>query len=282
MNGLIRKAIGVFVGAAIAMCAAAPAAHAYNYGADYQYHSYNWGAYDELGYYVMDNYSCMNIAATLYTDPTNIKSMAVVTYGDLSGNEHHKTGNLASWNSSLGQNGYVSSQAYYQISLSRGETGAMAYGWGYVDGPNGSRQRIGSDFFTLGMIDDFGPVVPGLSSLDKSPTSLASSVKWTPGSSNFIGKDGKLYGVSFVDSNNEVVVPDMIRIKLDSGETAYISPDEIDLMSQNEAAAEQAGGRKSNHRCGIRSNLFHRKRRDVIRGARICGGRNHRSWQIHH
>lgn len=199
----------------------------WNFGADYQYHSYNWAAYNDMGYYEKDNFSSMNIAASLYTDPSNIYSVAVITYGDLSGNEHHEVGPVATWNSGMGYNDYVTSNVEYLIRLGRGETGAMGYGWGYVEGPNDSRQRIGSEYFTLGVIDDLGPIQP----TSMSDNGYSNGTTWSPGARNFVGSDGRLYGVGFIDSNGDVVVPDMIRVKLDDGREAYISTDEMDAAT---------------------------------------------------
>lgn len=205
----------------------------WNFGRDYQYHSYNWAAYNDMGYYQKDNFSSMNIAATLYTDPSTISSVAVITYGDLFGKEYHEVGPVATWNSAMGYNDYVTSYVEYSIMLGRGEAGAMGYGWGYVGGPNGN-QRIGSEYFTLGVIDDLGPIQP----TSLSENGYSNGMPWNPGARNFVGSDGRLYGVGFVDSNGEVVVPDMIRVKLDDGQAAYVSIDEMDAASFDYASTQ--------------------------------------------
>ncbi len=85
-------------------------------------------------------------------------------------------------------------------------------------------------------IDENGYYTTVYSARDSSPVGGG----WVPGFSNFVGKDGLLYGVPFTNENEELVIPDMLRVEVGDGEYAYVSNEEMLAASLGYGSVEGA------------------------------------------
>lgn len=209
------------------------------------YASYNTAAYNQMGYYQVDGYSSMHVACS--TDIARIgeiNSQAAFTIGKLNGDEYAYLGPSVT-NDTIKQAGsYVTSECE-ATAVALTDAGIMAWGMGWGRSDNGVPYDVGTDYFILGTLQEWGPVVPGIRATDVEG-------EWVPGSNNFTDAAGLLYGVPCVDEAGFLVIPDMLRVELSEGAFGYVSVTDVRMASVGNEA-EQADGRQAGEKAAKRN-----------------------------
>lgn len=187
--------------------------------------SYNGWTFTQYGYYIADCTSDMNIANTGVLGINEwIKSQAAITWGRADGTEHNQFGTAVLSMTANPAYNYVTSTTSKELQTLKGDVGALSWGQGTVRSADGVSHDINSDYLLSATINENGEFTPGstVRNADK-PTD------WVPGASNFTGEDGLLYGVPFIENDGSLTIPDMARVELEDGTSAYVSIREMDL-----------------------------------------------------
>lgn len=194
------------------------------------YQKRNTGAYMLDGVYsaAVGSFTYLRCTSGDAVSGTMSTTAGMVT-GDHLGNEYITLG--PSVGGTASQYDWITSSYTTEINqhMGIGTMGAMSWGEGWVRDQNMNRTSITYEYFLLISTepsyagDDLYYYAPLALIEDRSVTAPS----WTPGSSNFIGEDGLLYGVPYVDAFGNLAYPDMYRVKLDNGLFAYISRDEM-------------------------------------------------------
>lgn len=186
------------------------------------YRSYNKGAYNQMGYYLANCYSWMNVSnyERVVGEGTMI-SQAGGTTGTVWGTEVMHWGEaMTSW-ANTPQHTYIRSSLEWDIG--HGE-GAAAWGYGKVRSADLTMNEVTSDNIFLLTLEDAGTI-----SLNDE------GEEWTPGMHNFVGENGLVYGVPYTDGNGQTVMPDMGRVEATNGTVGYMAIDDIEAAVFNGA-----------------------------------------------
>lgn len=187
------------------------------------------GAYTLYGYINVDWGSFMKASNTEgYSDPAEIQTQAMGTVGSYNGfqtTEKTLTGPfVANWNGSAKD---VVTESSLTGSISQavgvGEIGALSWGRGQVTANDGRVYKLPTYYHLLVTTID-GKYVAGPT---VSSVYAANSAEWIPGSGNFVGEDGRSYGVAYIDDTGNLSVPDMLRVELGDGSFGYIGKDSM-------------------------------------------------------
>lgn len=201
------------------------------------YRSYNKGAYNQMGYYLANCYSWMNVSnyERVVGDGAMI-SQAGGTTGTVWGTEVMYWGDpVTSWKDTP-QHTYIRSS--FEWDIGHGE-GAAAWGYGQVRSADWTMNEVTSDNIFLLTLEDPGTIMP---------TDADGSDTWVPGMHNFVGENGLLYGVPYTDAEGKMVMPDMGRVEATNGNIGYMAVDSIETAVFNGAKSpsEQIEAAKQN------------------------------------
>lgn len=247
-ESFVRKLTAVVAGAILATCRTAGLAYALYDTCASDTFSYTSGSityqYFNSGSVYLD--SCYNAetSSSMYvrnytsdSEPYTIGSRAALITGDWLGDEYTLFGDEVININGSERFRYMTSTVDKDLNQINGvgDVGAMAWGEGWVVGSGGSRVEVSGGYLLLVTLDANGNYITGWT-VGASPTSAsATSETWVPGSANFTGVDGRVYGVPYVDESGTVVAPDMFRVKLEDGQAAYVSSEEMDAAVINGA-----------------------------------------------
>lgn len=242
----IKKALVCSVCSIVLAFSMVGTAFAYNYQKESSYRywyvnptyrSYNKGAYNQMGYYLANCYSWMNVSNyERVVGEGAMISQAGGTTGTVWGTEVMHWGEaMTSW-ANTPQHTYIRSSLEWDIG--HGE-GAAAWGYGKVRSANLTMNEVTSDNIFLLTLEDAGTI--SLNDEDEA---------WTPGMHNFVGENGLVYGVPYTDEFGQTVMPDMGRVEATNGTVGYMAIDDIEAAVFNGAKTqtEQAEAAEQNAR----------------------------------
>ena len=201
------------------------------------YRSYNKGAYNQMGYYLANCYSWMNVSnyERVVGDGAMI-SQAGGTTGTVWGTEVMHWGEAETSWADTPQHTYIRSSLEWDIG--HGE-GAAAWGYGQVRSADWTMNDVTSDNIFLLTLEDPGTITS---------TESDEVDAWVPGMHNFVGEDGLLYGVPYTNDEGKTIMPDMGRVEATNGNIGYMAVDSIEAAVFNGATSpsEQIEAAKQN------------------------------------
>lgn len=205
------------------------------------YLSYLRSGYTMQGNFNADLFSTMNISCNVGSvGAATIKSQAAMSIGTYSGNIFDTPvtvmefgPRVTNWSGSA-QHEFVSSTMYRSISqmYGVGEIGASAWGVGTVSSSNGALNDITTGTYKL-LVTAMGTPAYYVPGSVIGARSAEESSYLLSGEGNFVGADGLLYGVAYVNENGEGVMPDMARVALKDGGYGYISINEMHCITDD-------------------------------------------------
>lgn len=128
---------------------------------------------------------------------------------------------------------YDRSICTYNLESGLGENGATAWGLGTVALNDGSNYVVEGSIIPLLTVDAFGHYTSIV------PSSASAGASQLTGEGNFVGNDGLVYGVAYVDEDGNINIPDMHRVKMDDGGYGYVSEAELNLALFNYATTAE-------------------------------------------
>lgn len=196
------------------------------------YQSFNKGMVNSYGNYLANCRSEMTAyCSSGVASAGSMKVQGVMTYGTMDGDEYSELGLLVTNANSMAQYAQLTGIKELEISNLKGQIGALAWGMGSVRSSSGTWTNLGTDYLLIATLDAYGNIVPASVGGDEVAFS-----DWQLGHDNFIGIDGKVYGVPAISPSGEVIQPDMLRVLLDDGTKAYISRFEMDEITSQAVA----------------------------------------------
>lgn len=232
----------------------------FQWGSNPMFYSYNKGACTLRGS-IADVYSDMRICNfTANSAPKSIFSRAAITKGDHLGREYVALGPTVVNTNGSNQGQILLSNYEETVSqvLGIGTVGVNSWGDGTVISGRTTYSVKSTNLNVLGMQSTMESAYYVLGSSCWASRSL-DSAGWIPGSANFVGEDGRLYGVPYTGEDGDLVIPDMVRVKLGEDQFGYVSYEELnaatlgsadlgeereiyldDLMAQEAGAFQQA------------------------------------------